>query len=1081
MSKLKVNQIVPFNDFGVGVGAVNGEASSILNVQSTTQGVYLPKMTTAQRNSIPSPKDGLLIYNLDTHQYEHYDGSSWISVDGIQSLNGLIAKNQFLTNGSSGSSPNWTQTGGNTNQFNVPLANTSGVSAGLVSNGDWTSFQSRLFPQKNIKYVTKNSTLGLQDFNSVEDAMDSILDASVTNPYLVKIAPGIYVEDTISGKPYVSIVGDDTDSVIIEVNNPNKHVIIGENNFFLSNVTLRGATGANKYAIYYNPVTGSEVCSIENIRFGNNYGYIHLFSNVAGFVLLTANNLSLTLDTTPTTGFFVENSDTSQTTIILSGLVGVFFAPIQDFGFVTGTGSIISFDNVTAECFSGGRFVRAQNGGRIVGRNIAHQFFDVGAECSNVGAAPVIQMTGTATFSTTYDILISHPGTTGAVTGLFDGAKILVDPLSTVTFSYLDSVSPETGQIVLGDIIQGDRHDRRLSISKLVRETAPVGIYDGGGLTIVSGLNLSIAAGNGVLLDPIDEFMRPVAWSTITLSLSANSIFYIYVNSLGTVLTSSSPPDFLKNIIIGRVATSSSSIYLVDRSAISNVQMGTRIEQYQREAIGPIYSSGSLLSENGTRGLNASSGLYYFGNTRFTPSGGTALTWESYYKDGSGGFLSNSQSTVSNSQYDDGSGTLASLTSSYYAKHSIYLVGDGVDEKYYLVYSQAQYSALILAQQGNVPSPPAAFVEAVTLISTIIVQQGVANIAEIRDERPIIGFKASGISASTFHGNLLGLLNDDHPQYLPVSGSRAMSGSLNLGNNHIINALDINGIDIAAHSSRHLPNGADPLTTAAPPSNLTSTTTNSVGTANSLSRSDHFHALTTGAPTSQFPDQTNTTGTGAPLARADHVHNISTAAPIGTIGASTTNSQGISATFTRSDHQHQVATGTPATITPDQSNNAGSSNNLTRADHIHSIATAIALTINTVNSQGSSTSFSRADHIHAHGSQTNPTLHAIATTSANGFMSSADKVKLDGIGGSRIIKSGNVLAASFSGTPKKFSLVFGSPFADTNYSIALTGVDGRILTYESKLATGFTINTNANTALAGEVSWTAMNNGEMVE
>ena len=54
----------------------------------------------------------------------------------------------------------------------------------------------------------------------------------------------------------------------------------------------------------------------------------------------------------------------------------------------------------------------------------------------------------------------------------------------------------------------------------------------------------------------------------------------------------------------------------------------------------------------------------------------------------------------------------------------------------------------------------------------------------------------------------------------------------------------VDGVDVSTHASRHLPNsGIDALTTAAPLTNLTSATINSVGTANSLARSDHTHAI----------------------------------------------------------------------------------------------------------------------------------------------------------------------------------------------------------------------------------------------
>ena len=71
----------------------------------------------------------------------------------------------------------------------------------------------------------------------------------------------------------------------------------------------------------------------------------------------------------------------------------------------------------------------------------------------------------------------------------------------------------------------------------------------------------------------------------------------------------------------------------------------------------------------------------------------------------------------------------------------------------------------------------------------------------------------------------------------------------------------------------------------------------------------------------------------------------------------------------------------------------------------------------------------------------------------------------DADGGS-IRKSGKVLKASFSGTPQKYVLTFGTAMADATYIITLTtegdGVGSYVLGAESILSTGFTINCGTN-------------------
>ena len=49
----------------VGIGTITPDASSALEVASTTQGFLAPRMTTAERDAIANPAKGLIIYNLD--------------------------------------------------------------------------------------------------------------------------------------------------------------------------------------------------------------------------------------------------------------------------------------------------------------------------------------------------------------------------------------------------------------------------------------------------------------------------------------------------------------------------------------------------------------------------------------------------------------------------------------------------------------------------------------------------------------------------------------------------------------------------------------------------------------------------------------------------------------------------------------------------------------------------------------------------------------------------------------------------------------------------------------------------------
>ena len=53
------------------------DPSAMFDIQSTSKGVLIPRMTTAQRTAIASPANGLLVYDIETNGFWFYNGSTW--------------------------------------------------------------------------------------------------------------------------------------------------------------------------------------------------------------------------------------------------------------------------------------------------------------------------------------------------------------------------------------------------------------------------------------------------------------------------------------------------------------------------------------------------------------------------------------------------------------------------------------------------------------------------------------------------------------------------------------------------------------------------------------------------------------------------------------------------------------------------------------------------------------------------------------------------------------------------------------------------------------------------------------------
>ncbi|MNJ82891.1 Collagen triple helix repeat protein [compost metagenome] len=60
----------------VGIGTNTPNPNAILDMQSTTQGVLVPRLTTAQRNAITTPTEGLLVYDTDVNCFFFYESTA---------------------------------------------------------------------------------------------------------------------------------------------------------------------------------------------------------------------------------------------------------------------------------------------------------------------------------------------------------------------------------------------------------------------------------------------------------------------------------------------------------------------------------------------------------------------------------------------------------------------------------------------------------------------------------------------------------------------------------------------------------------------------------------------------------------------------------------------------------------------------------------------------------------------------------------------------------------------------------------------------------------------------------------------
>lgn len=68
----------------VGIGTINPNTSAKLDVESTTSGMLIPRMTTIQRDSILAPADGLQVYNTTNNTLDLFSNGTWKSLQFSQ-------------------------------------------------------------------------------------------------------------------------------------------------------------------------------------------------------------------------------------------------------------------------------------------------------------------------------------------------------------------------------------------------------------------------------------------------------------------------------------------------------------------------------------------------------------------------------------------------------------------------------------------------------------------------------------------------------------------------------------------------------------------------------------------------------------------------------------------------------------------------------------------------------------------------------------------------------------------------------------------------------------------------------------
>jgi hypothetical protein len=81
------------NTVNIGIGTTSPDPSAMIDINSTTKGALIPRLTTTERNSITNPATGLQVFNTTTNCLNIWVGTSWKQICGDCDFNNPVVGN----------------------------------------------------------------------------------------------------------------------------------------------------------------------------------------------------------------------------------------------------------------------------------------------------------------------------------------------------------------------------------------------------------------------------------------------------------------------------------------------------------------------------------------------------------------------------------------------------------------------------------------------------------------------------------------------------------------------------------------------------------------------------------------------------------------------------------------------------------------------------------------------------------------------------------------------------------------------------------------------------------------------------
>lgn len=349
-----------------------------------------------------------------------------------------------------------------------------------------------------------------------------------------------------------------------------------------------------------------------------------------------------------------------------------------------------------------------------------------------------------------------------------------VGDFTNATHDHADAAGGGTLAVAASDVemleIGTATYDDVQDWSNLTQSAACV---DGCAVTDNGDGTVAVALGKGIIKSTdsnigANYFFDIAADPSVSLSNNAENWVYIDYNAgspdIKATITLSSI-DTHTEVVIAKVWREGTDAHIVETGQLfADFARKVCFRQYELDAI--IRASGAVISETGTRNIASTAGVMYCASNRITTAAedtSVADTFSYWYPDGIGGWTEvASQTQIDNTQYYGGGGSRLTLSNNRYGVHWVYICHEG---DLHVQYGVGDYF-LSEADAAQPPSPPPMLTSIAVLAAKIIIEKSASSFTSVDSayESDFIG------SASSDHGNLAGLSDDDHTQYALLDG-----------------------------------------------------------------------------------------------------------------------------------------------------------------------------------------------------------------------------------------------------------------------------------------------------------------------